>query len=88
MWPFESKTERTARLEQVESASIERKNAIKEAMDKERADNPVFRVGLTTAGRVTLHAYNVVMSKEGVDMLIRMLESAKVDDEEKWKAED
>ena len=85
MWPFKSKSEQIARLEQAELASIERKNAIKEATDKERDDNPVFRVGLTKEGRVTLHAYNVVMTKQGVDMMIRMLEAAKVDNEEEWK---
>jgi hypothetical protein len=85
MWPFKSKAEQIARLEQAELASIERKNAIKEAIDKERDDNPVFRVGLTNEGRVTLHAYNVVMTKQGVDMMIRMLEAAKVDNEEEWK---
>ena len=86
MWPFESKTEKQARIHQAELASIERKNAIKEAISKEQDNNPVFRVGLTTDGRVTLHAYNVIMSKHGVNMLIRMLEAAKVGNEEECKA--
>ena len=63
--------------EQRELAQQEREQAIKDAQRNE----PIFQVGTTEDGRVTLRVANfggwVTMNDTGVDQLISMLQAAK-----------
>lgn len=79
---FSTNEERRQQIEQKELAREERQQAIKDALKKEQEDLPIFQVGSTADGRVTLRlgAYNmatVTMSDGGVEQLIAMLTAAK-----------
>ena len=79
---FSTDAERREKIEQQLLAREERKKAIEDAQQKETADLPIFQVGSTADGRVTLRlgAYNmatVTMSDAGVEQLIAMLQAAK-----------
>ena len=79
---FGSSQDYEQRIEQKRFAQEERKQAIEDALKKEQEDLPIFQVGSTADGRVTLRlgAYNmatVTMSDAGVEQLIAMLAAAK-----------
>jgi hypothetical protein len=79
---FLTTEERQQKIEQRLLAQEERQQAIKDAQKKEAEDLPIFQVGSTADGRITLRlgAYNmatVTMSDAGVEQLIAMLAAAK-----------
>ena len=67
--------------EQRELARQEREQAIKAAQKKAEENTPIYQVGTTEDGLVTLRIDQfgtwLSMSNDGVDMLIRMLQAAK-----------
>jgi hypothetical protein len=89
---FESAEERRIRIEQKVLAQQEREQAIKEAQKEEEKNKPIFQVGTTEDGRVTLRIGNysawVTMTDHGVEQLISMLRVAKGTDEEDTKDEE
>lgn len=79
---FSTDEERRQRIEQKVLAQEERQQAIEDAQKKEQESMPIFQVGSTADGRVTLRlgAYNmatVTMSDAGAEQLIAMLTAAK-----------
>ena len=78
---FETTEERLQKIEQQELARQERRKALDESLKKEQQNTPIFQVGTTEDGRVTLRVSNyagwVTMTDAGVDQLINMLQAAK-----------
>ena len=78
---FGSSQDYEQRIEQKRFAQEERKQAIEDALKKEQENLPIFQVGTTEDGRVTLRIGNysswVTMTDTGVEQLIALLTAAK-----------
>lgn len=78
---FDSSQDYEQRIEQKRFAQEEREQAIKDAQQREQENLPIFQVGTTEDGRVTLRIGNysswVTMTDTGVEQLIALLTAAK-----------
>ena len=78
---FGSSQDYEQRIEQKRFAQEEREQAIKDAQKREQENLPIFQVGTTEDGRVTLRIGQytnwITMTDAGVEQLIAMLQSAK-----------